>query len=148
VNVPLARLRDHSDVVAVLIEGPGGRLGPQRVEDPTESGFEIPPSHRGEDFDPPAEVAGTPIGRSNKIVVGSGVLEVKDPLVLEEAAQDAPDSNSFAEPGNAGTQGTQAPDDEVDLDSGDRRPIEGTDHLGILESVARPRRGESPARTA
>src|SRR5436190_700586 len=68
---------------------------------------------RERQFDPPVEISRHPICAREEHLRLSGVFEMKNPAVLEKAANDTDDANVFAETRNFGTQTTDTADDEI-----------------------------------
>src|SRR5207248_2289825 len=62
-------------------------------------------------------------------------FEVPDPGVLEEAVDDAHHADAIGNAADAGAQGADAADDEIDLHAGLRSPVERLDHVGLGERV-------------
>ena len=70
---------------------------------------------RKSDLDPAIEIARHPVG-ARQIEIGlAGVLEIVNPAVLEETADNADDADVFTQPGNFRPQAADAPDDQIDF---------------------------------
>src|SRR5690606_26142212 len=87
------------------------------------------------DLDPPAEVAGAPVGRANEVFRLTRVAELEDARVLQEATQDAAHGDVLREAGHARTQAADATDDQLAPHASGRGTVERRDHLRVREPV-------------
>src|SRR5271157_6093150 len=81
------------------------------------------------------EVAGHPIGASHKHFGLASVFEARDAAVLEETTDDAAHADAMTDAAHTGTQGTDAANQEIDLDAGLGSTIEGLNHFLIDQGV-------------
>ncbi len=91
--------------------------------------------HGGERLDPAHEVARHAIGRTDVVLLVAPVVEVVDPRVLEEPADDADHANVVRKAGNTRTQATRVANDEVDVHARLRGFVEGAGDVDIFERV-------------
>src|SRR5207342_2836234 len=109
--------------------------GLQRAEDRFELGLDRARLDRRDDLDPVVEVPRQQVGAAEEVPRLAVRIEDEETAVLEEAPQDAPDGDVLAHPLDAGTDPADAPDDDLDLRAGIRRPVERLDHLGVVDAV-------------
>ena len=110
----------------------GERNGEDLVEDPLADGGVL---DRESDLHAADEVALHPVGGGEEHLALAARFEVPDPGVLEEAVDDAHHADAIGNAGDAGAQGADAADDEIDLHAGLRSPVERLDHVGLGERV-------------
>src|SRR5579875_3259081 len=68
-------------------------------------------------LDTAVQVTPHPVGAPDVHLAVSAVLERIDPRMLEEAPEDAADSDRLADPGDAGSYDAHAADDQIDRDA-------------------------------
>src|SRR5215510_13797420 len=127
----LAVLGAHAaalDVAAVRLHVPGAALvGELGVEDVAQLGPKPAVLDRDQDLDALLDVALHRVGRADVVLGPAAVVEVVDPLVLEEPADDADDLDRAGHAVEAGAQPAGVADDEVDGDAALRRAVQRAD---------------------
>src|SRR5262249_38984601 len=86
-------------------------------------------------FDAFVKVARHPVGAAQVNLRFAGILEVVNPAVLKEPADDAAYPDAVAQPANSRAKGAAAAHDQVDLHSGLRSPVQRLDDSRIEESI-------------
>ena len=76
----------RAGVDPVGVQHPIGGLLQQLGEQPVEARLELRAAHRDHHLDPASQIAGTPVGGADQVLIGPAVSEMEDPLVLQEAA--------------------------------------------------------------
>ena len=106
------------------------------VEQPADLGDAGRVVEPGEHLDAAVEVAVHHVGRAD---VGDRVataLEPEDPAVLQEPAEDRADADVVRQARNTRAYGADAPDQQVDRDTGHRGPVQLIDH-GLVDDGVR-----------
>src|SRR6185369_7330002 len=112
-----------------------GELG---IEYVAQLGLQARVFDRHQDLDALLEVALHRVCRADVVLGPAAVVEVVDPLVLEEPADDADDLDRARDAVEAGPEPAGVADDEVDRDAALRRAIQRAHDVDVLEAVELP----------
>src|SRR5262249_39046266 len=90
---------------------------------------------RENQLDSPVEIARHQVGAAGMNLLIAAVTKIKNPAVLEKAANHARYTDCFAHARNARAQAADPADEQVDLHSGLRGAVEQADHAWIHQRI-------------
>src|SRR5262249_39640088 len=91
------------------------------------------------------QVSSHDVGAAQINLFAAVILEIVDPAVLQEAADNTRDPNILANSIDAGTQRTNPADQQIDLYAGLRRLVQQPDHPDVFKRVHLESQPRGPA---
>src|SRR5437764_13904296 len=110
------RIRLAALITSVRLQVPPRGVGELQLENVIEPAAAGGVVYRGHDLDPLSQVARAPVRGTDVVLRVIPIREMIDTGVLEEASDDAGDTDPFRQAHHAGTERADAPDDKRDRD--------------------------------